>query len=647
MGVQSLVGSRLNKVNAGNNDGNEGVQSEFIDELALDMSDEKLLELKKKTETNYRGYEAVIKLRQEANKTYYLGRQKGGTSEALNGVVAADNLIFESNETFIPAALAKNPEPVVFCDDTEEGDKLSTSVKCMLQYHTEILSLRAQLNVMVRKHSVDMLSVMKHGWDAEMQDIVDDVRDAKNFIFDQEGYIDVYANYVGLMGEVITCTAQELVDLFPKHETYISIMCDGKLGTKISYTEWWNDKYTFTTFKDKVLDKSKNPHYNYDKNVKSVDEFGNESDEVQKGRNHFGRPKKPYSFLSVFSFGEEPYDVTGLVEQNIPNQRRISRRTEQIDINLSRQNNSDLFSEDNFTQETAKQAKNALAVGNPVLVPQGKPIEEAVVRLQAQGLDASFFKDLENQKGALRASFGVEGITANQPEQTDTARGMILENQHDTSRIGGSMGDALERLAKAVFNQHVQFYYVYYDVPHEAAIMGQMKAVEFTTLSSAQMNKRLVISVSPNSMKPKDEITEMNQAMALFQAGALDPKTLLTRVNFPDPQNTAEQTVLYNLDPNAYMQINFPEIAQKLQMIQQQAMQQQNAMQMQQVEQQMGQQQAQGEQQLSQKDQAHQQQISQKDQSHTQKMRQADEQSKQKLSIQKAGASLKQVPLPK
>lgn len=646
IGVQSLVGSKLNKI-AVAQDQSEGVQGEFIDELELDLKDEELLQLKKKIEANYRGYEAVIKQRQESNRTYYLGKQKGGSSEATDGVVAADNLIFESNETFIPAALAKNPEPVVFSDDTKEGDELSNDVKCMLQYHTETLSLRAQLNLMVRKHSVDMLAVMKHGWDKEIEDIVDDVRNVKNFIFDIDGFIDVNGNYVGLMGEQITSTAQELIDLFPKYEDYIIVMADGKLGTRVVRTEWWNDKYTFTTFKDKILEKTKNPHFNYSKKIQSTDIDGNPLEETKEGNNHFARPKKPYTFLSVFTFGEEPYDVTGLVEQNIPNQRRISRRTEQIDANLSRNNNTDIFSENNFTQETAKQAKNALIKGNPILVPSGGPINEAIVRLQAQGIDGSFFKDLDNQKAALRASFGIEGITASKDQEKETARGMILNTQHDTSRIGGSMGDALERVAKAIFNQHVQFYYVYYDVPHTAAIMGQMKAVQYATLSSVKMNKKLVISVSPDSMKPHDEITEMNQAMALYEAGALDPKTLLTRVNFPDPQSTAEQTVLWLLDKNAYLQLNFPEVFQHVQQMQQQMIvQQQQAQQMQQ-EQQMGQQQAQGDQQLSQADQAHQQKITHAEQQHLQKMKQADDHARQKLSVSQAGSSLKSVPLPK
>jgi len=640
-GVQQLVGSTMNKI-LGGLPAPEGVFGQFKDELELSLSDEELLRSKDKIEKEYAGDEAKIKLRQQANLTYYLGKQKGGSPEAMNGQSISDNIIFEAVETFVPASLAKNPEPVVFSDDTPEGDALSTQVKTMLQYHAEILGMRANLNLMVRKWLMDFSAVIKHGWDTEIQDITDDVRDVKNFIFDRNGYVDVYGAYTGTLGERIKSTAQELIDLFPKHEDYIRIMVDNKLGTEVIRTEWWSDKFTFTSFKEKILDKSKNPNYNYDKKVKSTDIDGNESEETEKGNNHFGRPKKPYTFMSVFSFGEGAHDVTGLVEQNIPNQVRVSKRTAQIDFNLSARNNSVALSENNFNQETGKQFMRGLASGNGLLVPQGGPIEESMKVLEMPGVDSSYFDDLENQKTALRMSFGTEGLTASPPDKNELATGIIANEQHDGSRIGGGVGDALERVAKAIFNQHVQFYYVYYDVPHEAKIMGQMQAVQYSQLSSAQMNKGLVVTVSPDSMKPRDEISEMNQAMSLYEAKALDPKTLLTRVHFPDPQDTAEQTVLWLTSPETYMQLNFPEVAAKVQQMQQQMMQQE-----QQAQQQQMQSQAQGEQQNQQlqgqaaqqqmqvKGQQAQQDMQIKQQTHEQKLKQAEESHKAKLEAQK------------
>lgn len=563
-GVQQLVGSKINKVNYDSSNP-EGIDGDVEDLFTLKLDDYELLKLANLWTNQYRSYEAGMKLRQEANATYYLGKQKEGGSLAENGTPISANLLFEAEETFLPAALSKNPEPVVWSDNTPQGNDISTAIKTMLQYHADILVLRRKLSLMTRHWSIYFLGVMKHGWDHEIQDIKSEVVDPQNLIFDIEGYVDCYGDFIGYIGERITTTAERLIELNPTHKDYILSIVDDKLGTKVTYTQWWNDDYMFETFKEKVLFKGMNPHFN------PVGLDGN------PGNNHFAKPKKPYTFLSVFSLQKQPHDITSLIEQNIPNQRRISRRTEQIDYNLSRANNSDVFSENNFNQETAKQAANALIKGHPILVPSGGPIGEAIHRLQGNEVGSAFFNELENSKQDLRSIFGTQGITAQPPEQNETARGMILSNQYDNSRIGGGIGDAIEQVADNVFNWWVQLYHVYYDQPHFASILGGMKAVEYITLSLQDIQRKLVISVSPNSMKPKDEVSEMNQALSLYEAGVLDPKTLLTVLNFPDPNETAGQAVLWKLNPQLYMQLNFPDIAQiiQAQQAQQAQMQQQ------------------------------------------------------------------------
>lgn len=573
LGPAQLVGSGMNKQEYNPHD-EEGV-SETLDELDITLSDDELIALKNQWEVRYGAYEAKIKTRQEAQKDYYLGKQEQDISTS-GGMPISSNLLFEAEETFLPAALSKNPEPVVYADNTEEGNKLSSDIKTMLQYHADVLVLRRKLTVMTRHWSIYFLGSLKHGWDKDMNDIKTDIVDPQNLILDPEACIDAYGDYDGAyLGERKTLSAGQLIKLFPKHKEYILVQVDAKLGTAVTYTEWWNDDYCFYTFMDIVLDKHKNPHFNYEKKVPALDvggepimdEDGAQTMDEEKGSNHFARPKKPYTFLSVFSLGEQPHDITGLIEQNIPNQNRITRRTNQIDYNLSKANNSDVFSEKNFTQETAKQAAGALAKGTPVLVPSGVAISEAIVRLPAPGMDASHFNALSQDKQDLRSIFGTEGISSQQQTEDTTARGMILNQQFDNSRIGGGIGDALEQVADNVFNWWVQLYYVYYDESHFAAIMGKMQAVEYIELVNTDFDRRIVVSVSPDSMKPHDEITEMNQAMSLWEAKALDIKTLLTQLNFPDPQNTAAQVWLYQTDPQLYGQLNFPDLTTQIQQL--------------------------------------------------------------------------------
>ena len=562
-GVTDLVGSGMNKTPYSPAD-TEGVTGDKEDLLELKKTDTELLAMAAVADAKYSPYEGKIKPRQAANKAYYLGQQMQGSPQAAEYPIAS-NLLFEAEETFLPAALSKNPEPVVWSDDTTEGAAIASDVKTMLQYHADILVLRRKMNRLTRQWSIYLVAAFKHGWDHDVGDIKTETVDPRNFVFDPDGYIDEYGDYRGgLLGYRVTCPAQTAADLFPKEAAFITVMVDGFMATKVTYTEWRTDEFCFYTFKNRVLDKHKNELFNYSKKIKDLDEDGAVVEREEEGKNHFARPKIPYTFLSVFSIGEQPHDMTGLIEQNIPQQNRITKRDNQIDKNLDRSNNSIGLSGNNFNEETAKQAAVALEKGHPVLIPTGGPISEAIARFPAPDLPNALFVAQENDKATLRSIFGTQGISSQKPDEDQTARGMILQQSFDTSRIGGGIGDALEQVADNVFNWWVQLYYVFYDEAHYASILGQLKAVEYVQFSSMGLKKRLVVSVSPNSMKPKDEVTEMNQAMALWDKGIMDPKTLYTVLDFPDPQKTAAQAVLWRLDPQMYMQMNFPELAAEM-----------------------------------------------------------------------------------
>lgn len=565
-GVTDLVENNTNKV-PGNGDGSpEGPTSERYDALRLDMSDAELLKSRDELEKRYAGYEGKMKPIWEKNLESYLGKRKDGQWLSPDGPIAG-NLQFEAEETFLAASLAKNPEPVVYADNTPEGNEIATAVKTMLSFHADQLILRRKLALMVRQWSIYHLGVLKHGWNSKINDVAIENRRIQNFVFDPNGYVDAYGDFIGMLGELVEVSAEKLIDMFPAHKEYITLTVDGKLGTKVTYGEWWSadDKFTFTTFKMKVLDKHKNQYFKYPEPINDpatgepAQDPLSEEPLMNQPRNHFATPKKPYTFLSVYSLQEQPHDVTGNIEQNIANQNNITSGTDQIQFNVAASNNGYAYSEDNFNQETGKQASNARRKGNPILIPSGGPIDRAIFPLPAQPLPESFFTHIEVTKNDLRSSWGIQGIAAQQPTEDTTARGMILNQSHDTTRIGGGVGDAIEQVADNVFNWLTQLYCVFYDEQHFAAVMGNAKAVEYVELSAQDMDRQLIVSVSPDSLKPKDEITEINMAQQLFSVGAIGPKILLKTLDFPDPDMAAADGVLYKMDPGLYFKVNFPE----------------------------------------------------------------------------------------
>ncbi len=585
-GVEDLVKNKTNKILTDGGASPEGAESEKYDVLGISMSDEALLKLRNEYEKRYAPYESILKPRVQKIQNSYLGKREAGQWLVDTELPIAANLQFQATETFLAAALAKNPEPVVFCDNTPEGNAIATAVKTMLQYHSDQLVIRRKLTLMVRQWSMNLLGVLVPGWDSKLNDVAIDNDKIQDYLFDPDGYVNAYGDFSSWYGKRKKVTAEKLIELFPDHKVYIETVSDSKLGTEVTYTEWWpNDEYCFYTFKDKVLDKHKNQYFKYPEPMTEAD--GKPAMNPVDGkplmtapRNHFAYPKKPGIFLSVFSLQESPHDITSLVEQNIANQNLITRETEQIDFNIAASNNGYAFSEDNFNQETGKQAANARKKGNPILVPAGGPIDRAILPLPAQDLPAGFLQMVETHKADLLGSWGVQGITATPQDEDQTARGMILNQSHDSSRIGGGIGDAIEQVADNAFNWLVQLYYVFYDEKHFAAVMGNAKAVEYVTLSAQELDRQIIVSVSPDSMKPKDEVTQMNLAQDLFTKGAIGPKTLLKMLDFPDPDASAADGVFYKIDPMAYFETNFPEEFAKMQqaqMAQQQLQMQQQA----------------------------------------------------------------------
>ena len=645
LGVQDLIESETNKIRTRGDSTPEGKVSEEIDVLELPMSDEKLLKLRDDWESAYASYESAVAIpTRQRNLRSYLGRNGMNEVPGEDEIVAA-NLQFESEETFLPAATAQDPSPFVFGANDQLGNALAQKVQTMLQFHAQQLLLRRKIAVMTRQWSINHLGVLKPGWNEDIKDVAIENRKIQDFIFDPNGYVDVYGDFSSWLGERIYVTAEKLCDLFPKKTADIMLEVDGKMGTKVCYTEWWNDDYCFSTSKKIVLDKHKNEFFNYEKQEdQQPDPITGQVRPVK--RNHFAIPKKPYIFLSVFSLQERPHDITGLIEQNIPNQRKITKRVEQIDNNVSQANNGLVFSEDNFNQETGKQAYDALTKKGHggVLAPsseKGAGAQGAIIRLDAPSFPDAAFKDLENSENHLRSSWGTQGIASQEAKPDETARGMTLNQGRDTSRIGGGIGDVIEQsVAKGCFDWLVQLYCVFYDEPHFGSVMGTSQAKQYVELQATDITQQLVVGVTANSMQPKDQISEGNQAMALAQGNFIGPKTLLETLNFANPDEAAEDGTLWTYSLKAdggmsYISLNFPNLAQKLQQMQQQAMQAQQQKQAQQM-----QMEAQsGQQQIQQKQQASEQKLGQAQAQHQQKLQHEQESHSQKLQLSKEAAS--------
>ena len=559
------LGADINKVHPGNT---EGALGDLTPELTLDMKDEELIALAKQWTKSWEAFNGELSKSQDENEKYWLGKQFNSDKGAT------DNLIFESLETFLPIATRPKAEPVVDADNTEAGNALANNVRRMLSKKADDLSLNIKLKQVVRYWSLYKVGVAKIGFSLAENDMTLEAVRPQDLIMDSDAVIE-NCEYKGeYIGHYRKDVASNLIARFPNKAVYIKEHVKGKMGTNIRFIEWWSPEYMFWTLENEVLDKSKNPHWNYDTEQESqeVNDLGEVTPIIEElpGKNHFKAPKIPFFFLSIFNLGKHPVDDTSLIEQNKPLQDLINKRLKQIDNNADDANNGLAVSGDFFTREQAAGVSQAKRKGGTIYIPTGD-VNKAVANISPSPLPNFIYESLIDYRNELRNIFGTRGSSPQGTMGESTVRGKIITKGQDGDRIGGGVSVFLEQFADRIFNYMVQMMMVYYDEPHTASVLGKERATEFIQLSSADFIADLSISVKEGSMIPTDPMTKRNEAVDLWSSNGIDPITFFDRLEFPNPRESAKQLYLWMSDP---IQL-FPDLLEQQQM---QMMAQQQAM---------------------------------------------------------------------
>lgn len=583
-GAESL-GADINKVKKDGVDNTTGVSSTKLPELKLDMKDADIVKLTNQWEEEWndspKKQEWVRQV--EENEKYWLGKQFD-MPKAEKSRANVDNLIFESLETYLPQVTRRNPEPLAKLrsgeEENEENTAYLTHVKDALADIADEIKLRLKLKRAARHWSIYHIGVAKPGWDLDRDiPIVRIVRPRKmildpDALTDEDGYTGNRAGEYRKMGGGTLLKIIESTQEAPKEDDKEKVDKEGikqlkedikdKEGTEVKFIEWWTPEYMCWKYKEYILLKIKNPHWNYDREEEptgeniaeegvEVDDYGNTSTREVKveGVNHLPVPKIPFIFLTIFNLGDQPMDNTGLITQNLANQDRLNKRNRQIDQNADNSNNGLVVSieRSGLTQSQAKTVSQALRKGGVITIPSGDP-QAAIYRPTAPNLPADIFNDRNDTRERMRDIFGTRGSSAAGIGNETTVRGKIIARGLDTDRIGGGVSEYLEQFADDIYNWLYQLLLVYDD---RFQFVGDKKP------------PRLVISVKEGSLLPKDSTTLANQAIELATAGKMALLDMFERLEYPNPEKLAANVWLEANAPEL-LYSDDPRIAQALQM---------------------------------------------------------------------------------
>jgi len=585
-GFISLFSKTNDAPGQSSDDTSQGVVSDLLPELTLNMDDSELLTLATKWKKRYESYtqEKGISEKQEENKRYWLGKHGEKADDQVKGLrPVQENRIFTDVETFLPIATRQNPEPLVSGGDSEAGQLLSDKVAKMLAYQADIQKLKLKVKKATRHWMIYLIGVCKFGWDNVKNDLSTRVILPSKIILDPDSTIDEEGYSGTYIGEYKEDTAANLQAMFPKVKDDITKLTEKNKGTKIRYIEWWTHEYVFWSLDEKlVLDKMKNPHWNYEDEIIEKDLYGQPlygedgKPRVRKVqlRNHFNHPRMPYSFLGVFSTGEQPHDENSLIQQNIPVQNQLNNRLKQIDKNVNEMNAGAVVSGKYCNQEEAQQVANAIKSGKTGWIPDGD-VNQAYRRDSGVSLPADVYNSVQDLRSQMDNLFGIHGTTRGERSGPETLGGRILMKSSDVDRIS-FVSDYIEQFVDDIYNYWTQLMYVYYTEEHVAHVLGSESAMEYVRLRHEEFNQTvevkktngevqsepisLLVSVREGSLIPKDPIVRRNEAVELFKMGALDPITMFENLDYPNPREAAKKLWMWKNAPEKL----FPELAEEL-----------------------------------------------------------------------------------
>ncbi|MDE2227318.1 MAG: hypothetical protein KGJ89_05195 [Patescibacteria group bacterium] len=570
---------------------------EEMEEYSSSLKDEDILELTTAWKSRFSRYYERIRGTQKKAFEYWLGKQPGTQMLLTNATGGAsdivDNVIFPMVETLIPIVTRANPDPVISADPTPAGQALSKALYSALSSEADRQKLKRKMARLLREWCWNRIGVVKSGWDYPSKKIKTEIIPADRMIFDTDGHVDEGGRFCGLyLGERKKETASVLAEMFPAKKIIIAGLAGGQMATKLEYVEWWycgTDVFFTIDEARVVLGKYKNPYWNYDRKPRrtakpeeetaeikareSAEESEENEEEEEEGEadlikayNFFSKPTDPYIFLSIFSAGKEPYDDTSLILQNIVNQDMVNRRARQIDKNVNGMNVGMVLSGDHFTDEQATTAANSLYRGDAILVPKGD-VEKAAKRFPPEPIPEVVYRNLEDMRQEIMNIAGVGASSSQGVGEQKTVRGKIITQQSDLTRLS-LITESIEQVADTIYNQWVQIITVFFDEEQYFISAGTKEGKELVTVKADAFPeiKTLNITVKEGSAIPKDPLTKRNEAIDLWQSGAIGALKFYERLGESDPQEMTKDLILWEmvksgqLPPQSYL----PAIADEL-----------------------------------------------------------------------------------
>jgi len=544
----------------------EEVAEEIQPILSLKLDDEELvIQIDKNIEKAKKVWQEKTTELGDKNFKYYLGKEavKLGSDQETRIV---ENIIFRNVETIVPVLTSSTPEPRLYHPNKKFMEKLRKILTMGWEVSDKMLE---KSRVTIRRNFFWYLGIMKCRFDEDEKEIVWETVKNDHIIVDPDG------KFVAQI--VDDMTVDEVVKLYPKHKKELLGLIGAKagdkktLGGRMTFIEYHTPEFTVWKYKSVVLDKQKNPNWDWGEETET-DDFGNE---VTAQYNVLKKPTMPYIFLKTFNINSEIYGDTSLVEQAIPLQDLINKRKRQINENAEEANGSLIGSGDYISKEQFATIK-----GQPrerIWVEKGDA-RGALTRMAGNPMQSYVQDDFMMSKNEIDNIMGTHSTMRGAGSDSGTATEAVMEKQQDFGRIDDIV-KAYEDYAEDYYNMTLQMMMIHFTedqlIPleneddvvisrdlliKELSKIYKYKENELRGGKYEEVNKYVkpIVMVKRGSTLPMDDVSKQQNAINLWQTGGIDPLSLYEELEDPNPELKAKRLFIWQQAP----QILFPELAE-------------------------------------------------------------------------------------
>lgn len=534
--------------------------------LTLNLSDEdiaRIINTRVDDSEAYWDKELSLSSKRDEAEAAYLGLREDPDPLYDHDTRYKNNRILTAIETLIPLALSQVPEPVVTeANDTEGSRELARNLRMALLALYEDLFLKEKLEMVARHLLIGYrLGVMKYRWDGSYGRKNEDGEYAGGICVEtvrpQRVVIEQKTQWgksddVPLVAEYMSGTVEELCLRFPKkvYEIYKEFGAQNKkspvLSSIVGYSEVWFTHYgngkneaVMWKYRNTVLDKMKNPNYNYD-------EYSKDEEGKMIYNNFFDRPMKPYIFFNHLNLGRFLIDDTSLTDQAVGQQDILAKRGRQIVDNADMANAGLIIN-----SEMVEEGDVAKLIGDPdeKLMVKG-PVGNAAARLPQNLLPNYVMQDKYDARNEIDNLYGTNAPLRGEQSDANTLGQEIIAQRSNMSRMQ-TLTNSLENGGTKLYRGLVQMMKVFWDEPTTVKYTGRDGYTTHMEFSQDKVEDGVQIRVKGGSLLPRDEASERNSAIQL--AGTIDPLSLAEALNKRDPKEFAKRVVYYQFAMDKYL----------------------------------------------------------------------------------------------